>query len=121
MTVSDEQARGRVLLGLDGLVPLVWMEALHKAGYRGDGTPRNGLSSNKSDLLPTDGEREVLVAALVVADDLALGVGRGKGSLAALARAIVGLAAVPGGVAFLGCRWKVVEVGDRLELKDGAA
>lgn len=114
MTTLDHQAR--VLLALHGLIPIAWLDARERAA-------RLGLPLRREHLIPDEAERGRLLDVLVTADDLATGDFRGKsrGSLAALAKAIVTLAAAPGGVKFAGWRWQVVGDDGELRLEDGPA
>lgn len=96
----------RVLLGLEGLVPIAWLERYGAVSRRAN------PALKASDLFPTDAERERVVEVLVMADVLAVPGAPGArraSSLAALAKAIVMLACCPGGVKFLGHRWWVEE------------
>lgn len=91
----------RVLLGLEGLIPLVWLERV-RAKCADTHHP------TREELWPTDAERKAVTEVLVVADGLATGrPSKGRGELAALAKAIVMLAVAPGGVKVFGRRWEV--------------
>ncbi len=108
MAQTDSAYRERLRITLSGLVPLVFLERQATAQLRDV-----DRMVTVADLFPTDEQREECLAALVMADDLAVGsfskTRGGKGSLAALARAISYLACAPGGVVFLGHRWEATD------------
>lgn len=115
MPADDEDRRQRILLGLEGLVPIVWMERV--ATRCAD--PRH---PKREELFPTDAERRAVVDVLVMADGLAIGQpSKSPGSLAALAKAIVMLAAAPGGVKVFGKRWEIQDLPDGARLTETAA
>jgi hypothetical protein len=118
---------GRVLLALEGLVPVAWMDRVHRHRVTFAGSLEEAMTpaAMRKGMFPSDEEREQIVGLLVMADTLAAGGAntpnqhetRGK-TLAALAKAITIGALMPGGIKFLGQKWEAVDdahMGLRLE------
>lgn len=103
-----------VALALEGLVPIVWME---RVTYRCEDPRRPKLK----EVVATDPEEhEQLLRVITTADTLAVGQRTPPGQpnrLAAVAKALVILAAQPGGVLFLDTRYVVEEVDGVAQLK----
>lgn len=101
----------RLSLTLEGLVPIAWME-------RASDRAQNPREPTMAEMFITPQEREWIQERLCMADDLAVGAfgGKSKGSLAALAKALVVLALVPGGAPFLGRRYRTESWGSGVRL-----
>lgn len=102
MDLSDYQKR--VADALSGLVPICWLERTMKCADRRNPTI--------AEMFPTPEEREAMLEKIVMADGLACGApSKSQGALAAVAKALACLSLAPGGVVFLGRRWRTVEGG----------
>jgi len=97
----------RLSIALQGLVPLAWME---RASARAADPSRPTVD----EMFPTDAERDQMLEVLTLADGLAIGRpsrSSKPGALAALAKALAALSLAPGGVPFLGTRYRTESIG----------
>lgn len=104
--MTDDYGR-RLSIALQGLVPIAWME---RAGQRAADPARPTVD----EMFPTDAERGQMLEVLTMADGLAIGRparSSKPGALAALAKALAALSLAPGGVPFLGTRYRTEPVG----------
>jgi hypothetical protein len=105
--MADEAGDGyaeRLNLALMGLTPIVWIERCSQRC-------RDPRRPTRGELWPDDAEREAALEKLVMADGLAIGQPSARpGSLTALAKALVMLSVVEGGVKFNGVRYYVEDV-----------
>ena len=105
--MNESEWASRVQLALDGLVPIAWLERTQRCNDPNNPTPE--------EMMPSEAERQQIVETLCMADVIAVPCGglsakerKRRGSiLAALAKAMVIGACVPGGIKFLGRKWEL--------------
>jgi hypothetical protein len=117
---TENEYQSQVALVLEGLVPIAWLD---RVGARCD----NPRAPTVQEMWPDPVELEGLVETLAMADTLAAGGAvtkkehehRAK-SLTALAKCVVILSLVPGGVKFLGTWWRAVPLPQSVAQVGGA-